>query len=110
MGVYQLCVSAIYGHMEALLGNCKFLKKEDPRAKVTDKHLEAIARFLPAEEWKMLAPYLHMDRITVENIDHDNKTQAMKKYNFLCKWSDTMGSDATYEALIEGINQVHSSS
>ena len=51
----------------------------------------------------LLAPYLHMDRVTVENIDLDYNREELKKYNFLCKWSETMGSDATYEVLVGGI-------
>lgn len=89
--------------VDSLLEHCK-LERAALRSRVTDKHLEIISRVvLLGGLWRKLAPHLEVDRMVVDNIEHDYQKEEMKKYAFLCKWSELKKAEATYERLVESL-------
>jgi hypothetical protein len=51
-------------------------------------------------KWRLLPPYLGMEDIIAEDIDRGRGTEEEKRIDFLKKWKDVKGSNATFKVLI----------
>ncbi len=78
------------------------IKDEHCDAKITDVHLEKISRILVCE-MQSLAPYIEIEYNLVADTEKKNVSWSTKKHNFLLKWRETRGRQATYRNLIQGL-------
>ena len=72
---------------------------------VSDTHLEKLSRS-GCKQWKSLPPYLKLEGIVAEDIDKSQKGEREKRHDFLLKWKDVEGSDATYGQLITALLKI----
>ena len=72
---------------------------------VSDTHLEKLSRS-GCKEWKSLPPYLKLEGMVAEDIDKSQKGEREKRHDFLLKWKDEEGSDATYRQLITALLKI----
>ena len=55
-------------------------------------------------EWKLLAPYLGISEVKIEEIEIENKGIYEQKYQLLLEWQEQSGSQkATYHNLVEAL-------
>ena len=55
-------------------------------------------------EWKLLAPYLGISEVKIEEIEIENKGIYEQKYQLLLEWQEQSGSQkATYHSLVEAL-------
>ena len=64
------------------------------KKQVNTGHLETISRS-GCKEWKSLPAHLELEDIVAEDIDKSKKTEREKRHEFLLKWKDVKGSEAT---------------
>ena len=74
---------------------------------VSERHLETISRS-SCKHWKSLPAHLNLPTITADDVDQCQVEQETKRYNFLRKWKEIKGSDATYEQLISALLKIKS--
>ena len=72
---------------------------------VSDCHLELISR-AHCTKWRRLPPYLGLANSVKDDIDRKSEDESDKRYDFLIKWKEIKGSEATYKALIDGLRKL----
>ena len=72
---------------------------------VTDEHLATIAQEY-LTDWKALRPHLGLNLAQEDDISKSSRDHGEQKRNFLYKWSETKGSEATYGALVDAANKI----
>lgn len=80
------------------------LSEEDCAKPVTDKDLVEISTSC-GFPYERLSPYLRVERVVAQAIKRDWKSEPERRAALL-EWSQTMGSDATYKALIAGLLEI----
>ena len=84
-----------------LLKKCQLSNKKP----VSAEHLERLSRS-GCKEWKSLPAHMDLEDIVAEDIDKSKKTEREKRHEFLLKWKDMKGSDATYEQLVKALLKI----
>lgn len=74
---------------------------------VTDHHLAEISRS-HCKNWRLLPPFLEMETIIAEDIDRKQIDEDDKRYQFLCKWRQEKGFNATYNVLMRALQKIGS--
>ena len=72
---------------------------------ISDSHLEEFSR-THCKDWRRLPSHLGMDKAVADDIDHDGKEEKERRYNFLTKWKDEKGVDATYKSLTNALTWI----
>ena len=78
------------------------LEDKDCRVEITDCHLQEISSNL-CEDWRSLPAYLEMEVIVVSDIDRKQVDESEKRHDFLLKWKNVKGSEATYKKLVAAL-------
>ena len=81
------------------------LSRSSCKKPVSKEHLETISRS-GCKEWKSLPAHLELEDIVAEDIDKSKTTEREKRHEFLLKWKDMKGSDATYEQLVKALLKI----
>ena len=83
------------------------IKDEDINTQVTDLHVDEIARS-HCKKWKSLPAHLQMEAIAAKDIDLKQIEEEQKRCDFLSKWKEEKGSEATYKVLIGALLKIKS--
>jgi hypothetical protein len=81
------------------------LSDKDCEKKISSPHLEHISRSC-CMEWKSLPPHLKLETIVAEDIDKKSATEKAKRYDFLLKWKEMKGAQATYKQLLAALLEI----
>jgi hypothetical protein len=97
---YQLNTGWLHAmaELEELLKHFR-LSEEVSSQQVSDIHIKEISQAY-CGKWRLLAPYLGMKTIDAKDIDRGPGDEEEKRSDFLNKWKDAKGSNATYKVLI----------
>jgi hypothetical protein len=57
-------------------------------------------------EWKSLPPHLKLETIVAEDVDKKPVTEKEKRYDFLLKWKEIKGAQATYKQLLGALLKI----
>ena len=98
VGEESLTLPELKSHYGMTEGHC-----DQP---VSDIHLEELSR-TGCKQWKSLPPHLKVKTIVAEDIDKGQKEPAMKRYEFLLKWKEIKGSNATYRHLLTALLKIN---
>lgn len=80
------------------------LKKDDLKKKIKPKYLNRFA--LRIDDWKSCGILLDIPKITIEDIDTEQKRVRHKRIALLNEWAEKCGKDATYYRLAAALEEL----
>ncbi len=81
------------------------LQEEDCNKPISDSHLAKISQSI-CEKWRLLPSHLKMEPIVTKDIDRESKSEEEKRLEFLKRWKQERGLDATYKELINALLEI----
>ena len=81
------------------------LSEKDWNRTVSDVHADEISRHY-CKKWRSLYPHLELQKIVVTDAEIDYNTEEARRHDFITKWRDIKGSEATYKKLVCGLLKI----
>ena len=72
---------------------------------VTDQHIDEISRSY-CKKWRLLLTQFEMEKIVADDIGRKNIDEDEMRHDFLSKWTEEKGSEATYKVLISALLKI----